>query len=135
MEEVKQNGGTPPGPSIGDQQLSKTEIEMITQSFAGKCCPLGLIGLSMAATQTQGALVSPLGQKVNSGGELVGCQGPGCMWFRIIKAPPEKPGQNPSVVGGDCVVPMTLGAISALPGNMGNVLAQLGKLRFTPNGG
>jgi hypothetical protein len=136
-EETQTNGSTPNEAAPGMDQLTKEEVRLIAASFQGKCCPLGLIGLSMAgAVPQQGGLVSPLGLKVGgqqAGGELVGCQGPTCMWFRIIKHPPEKEGGRPQVIGGDCTIPMTLGAIAALPGNIGGVLAQLGKFRFTPS--
>lgn len=123
------------GSAVPEGQLSPEEVKAIGASFVGKCCPLGLIGLSISGAQTQGALVSPLGQKVSGGGELVGCQGPTCMWFRIIKAPPQKLGEQPKAIGGDCCVSLLLGSVSALPEHMGGVLAQLGKFRFTPNGG
>jgi hypothetical protein len=130
-DETQANGGeTAPGMD----QLSKEDARVIAASFQGKCCPLGLIGLSMPKPAS--TIAGPMGQQIqlpNQSGELVGCQGPTCMWFRIIKTPPEKPGDGPKVVGGDCTIPMTLGAIASLPGNIGGVLAQLGKFRFTPS--
>lgn len=126
--DTQTNGGANGAPDV-EPELTPADVKLITQSFAGKCCPLGLIGLSMP--QATSPLSGPLGQPVKGagGGELVGCQGPACMWFRLIKTPDKK------VVGGDCVVPMTLGAVASLPSNLGGVLAQLGKFRFTPNGG
>ncbi len=107
--------------------LPQAEIDAVVASFKDRICPLSIIGLTR---EPQGAgLVTPLGNKASTGPEVTGCQGPACMWFKVMHTPDGR------AVGGDCSVGLIANGLGAAPIRFAEVLSQLGKFRFTPNGG
>lgn len=106
------------------KQMSEAEQKILVGSFMGKICPMSM---GAARAPEPKSLLTPLPgqQQAQAQPEVMGCQGPACMWFRIITD------EKGAVVGGECAVALLSFSISMLP----KQLSDLGKLRFTPNGG
>lgn len=122
---MSEETGAPP-----DRKISPEEEKIILNSFAGKLCPMSMS--SARSSQPQAILTQvgrPISEQGNPEPEVLGCQGPNCMWFRIVQDEKGRP------LGGQCAATLIAQGISLLPLNLGGMLAQLGKIRFQPNGG
>lgn len=106
------------------KQMSKEEQQILINSFAGKLCPMSMAG-ARPAEQSKLALPPGVQQTQQPQGEVIGCQGPACMWFRVITD------EKGNVTGGECAIALLSFQLAMMP----RQLADLGKLRFTPNGG
>lgn len=114
-----------PAPQTVDREMTAAERKILHDSFAGKLCPMSF----SAQRQTeQSRLITPTPGAPPPQSEALGCQGPGCMWFRILQ---DAKGE---VIGGECAIALLSLSISQVPMQLGGVLAQLGKFRFTPRG-
>lgn len=103
------------------KQMTEAEAKILAGAFMGKICPMSM---SAARAPEQKSLLSPLpGQpQAQQTPEVMGCQGPACMWFRIIT---DEKGQ---VTGGECAVALISFQLAMVP----RQFADLGKLRFSP---
>lgn len=112
-------------------QSAEEAKKIIFNSFAGKLCPM-----SMAAARSnasQGPVLTHVGRPISEQGnhepEVLGCQGPNCMWFRIVHD------ETGRAVGGQCAATLIAQGLALLPHNLGGMLAQLGKIHLQPHGG
>lgn len=103
-------------------EVSGDEAKIITESYQGKCCPLTLKAVAAPPPVLSGVGRS-LGVSSEPEPEALGCQGPNCMWFRIIQEPSGK------VVGGECAATLIAKGLAQLPIGLGNVFAQLSALQ------
>lgn len=121
---------TPPA-APAERKMSVEEEQTIMRSFAGKLCPMSMS--AVRAAPPSGPILTqvgrPIGEQGNPEPEVLGCQGPNCMWFRIVQD------EKGRAVGGQCAATLIAQGLSLLPLNLGGMLAQLGKIRFQPHGG
>jgi hypothetical protein len=70
--------------TANDDEAKKAAREALIRCFAGKVCPILSVG--MANAQPTGSLVMAPGASLppqKTEGEMMGCQGPNCMWFLL----------------------------------------------------
>lgn len=106
------------------KEMTKEEQQILINSFAGKLCPMSMAG-ARPVEQSKLAFPPGMAQQPQAHGEVIGCQGTACMWFRIITD------EKGRVTGGECAIALLSFQLAMMP----RQLADLGKLRFTPNGG